>query len=135
MRTVVEQPPRVREEAAPPPRVDSYKEIIKVVEQPPRVREEASTPPRVDCNRIEEVPRFRKQEYEADTPERSTRAQRRTQTQEVIYSFMNITSTPETPRNLASRKFPIKLLCKIAGAVLDRSTGELLDYWHLRINP
>ena len=29
----------------------------------------------------------------------------------------------------------MKLLCDIAGAVLDRSTGELLEYWHLRINP
>ena len=48
---------------------------------------------------------------------------------------MDITSTPATPRQLASRKFPMKLLCEIAGAVLDGSTGELLKYRHLRINP
>ena len=48
---------------------------------------------------------------------------------------MNITSTPATPKNLASRKFPMKILCEIVGAVLDGSTGELLKYWHLRINP
>ena len=42
---------------------------------------------------------------------------------------------PVTPRQLASRKFPMKLLCEIAGAVLDLSTGELLKYRHLRINP
>ena len=29
----------------------------------------------------------------------------------------------------------MKLLCKIAGAVLDASTGELLEYRNLRINP
>ena len=29
----------------------------------------------------------------------------------------------------------MKLLCKIAGAVLDISTGELLEYQHLIINP
>ena len=42
-------------------------------------------------------------------------------TQEVIYSCMKITSTSATPRILASRKFPMKLLCKIAGA--DRVDG------------
>ena len=99
------------------------------------MREEASTPPRMDCNRIVEFPRFRKQEYESDTPARNTRAQRRTLTQDVMYFGMNITSTPATPRNLASQKFPMKLLCKIAVAVLDGSTGELLEYRHLRINP
>ena len=135
MSKVVEQPSRVREEAATPPRVESYKAMSKVVEQPPRVREEAATPARVDCNRIAEVPRFIKQEYEADTPARNTRAQITTLNQELIYSCMNITSTPATPRNLASRKFLIKLLCKIAGAVLDGSIGELLEYRNLRINP
>ena len=29
----------------------------------------------------------------------------------------------------------MKMLCEIAGAVLDGSTGELLEYRHLRINP
>ena len=135
MSKVVEQPPRVREESATPPRVDSDKAMSKVVEQTPRVREEAATPLRLDGDRIAEAPRCIKQECESDTPERNTRAQRRTLTQEVIYCFMNTTSTPATPKNLVSRKFPMKLLCKIAGAVLDRSTGELLDYWHLRINP
>ena len=135
MSKVVEQPTRVREEDATPPRVDRDKAMSKVVKQPLRVREEAATPPRVDCNRIAEVPRFSKKEYEADTPSRNTSSQRRTLTQEVIYSCMNITSTPETPRNLAAQKFLMKLLCEIAGAVLDGSTGELLEYWHLRINP
>ena len=47
---------------------------------------------------------------------------------------MELTDTPETPRQLASRKFPIKLLCEIAGAVLDGETGEMMDYCHLRIS-
>ena len=117
MSNVVEQTPRVREETATPPRVDINKAMSKVVEQPPRVREEAATPPRVDCDKIAEVPTFRKQEYEADMPARNTRSQRRTLTQEVIYSCMNITYTPVTPRNLASRKVPMKLLCEISGAL------------------
>ena len=75
------------------------------------------------------------QEEQADAPARNTRSQHRTLTQEVIYSCMDITSTPATPRQLASRKFPMKLLCENAGAVLDGTTGELLEYRHLRINP
>ena len=70
-----------------------------------------------------------------DAPARNTRSQRRTLTQEVIYSCMDITYTPATPRKLASRKFPMKFLCEIAGAVVGASTGELLEYRHLRINP
>ena len=132
---MVEQPPRVREETATPPRVDTEKAMRKVVGQPSRMREKATTSPRVDGNRIAEAPRWIKQEFEADTPARNIMAQRRILTQEVIYSCMNITSTPATPKNLASRKFLMKLLCKIAGAVLDGSIGELLEYRNLRINP
>ena len=142
-------------------KAQSYKSMSKVVEQPPRVTEEATTPPRVetptapdmirqapigvgpiqshpneddDEDEIMERPRFSTQEDEAYMPARNTRAQRITPTQEVIYSCMKITSTPATPRNLASRKFLMKLLCEIAGAALDGSTGEILEYRHLRIN-
>ena len=48
---------------------------------------------------------------------------------------MELTDTPATPRQLASRKFPMKLLCEIAGAVLDGDTGEMVEYRHLRISP
>ena len=51
-----------------------------------------------------------------------------------MLSCMELTDTPATPRQLASRKFPIKLLCEIAGAVLDGETGEMMDYCHLRIS-
>ena len=52
-----------------------------------------------------------------------------------MLSCMELTDTPATPRQLASRKFPIKLLCEIAGAVLDGKTGEMMEYCHLRIRP
>ena len=32
-----------------------------------------------------------------------------------------------TPQNLASRKFPMQMLCEIAGAEMD-ANGELLQY-------
>ena len=41
---------------------------------------------------------------------------------------MELTDTPPTPRKFALQKFPMKLLCEIAGAVLDDETGEMMDY-------
>ena len=48
---------------------------------------------------------------------------------------MELTDTPATPRQLASQKFPMKLLCEIAGAVLDGETREMMEYRHLRSSP
>ena len=39
--------------------------------------------------------------------------------------------TPQpTPINLSSRKFPMKMLCEMAGSILDVN-GDLLEYIHL----
>ena len=40
-----------------------------------------------------------------------------------------------TPRNAARRKYPLQLLCELAGAVLDAETGDLLEYRHLIQHP
>ena len=48
---------------------------------------------------------------------------------------MELTDTPATPRQLASRKFPMKLLCEITGAVLYGETEEMMVFCHLRISP
>ena len=80
------------------------------------------------------IPNNSSQDY-GDTPANNTKSQRRTLTQEVMLSSMELTNTPATPRQLASRKFPIKLLCEIAGAVLDGETGEMMECSHLRISP
>ena len=45
-----------------------------------------------------------------------------------MLSCMELTDTPATPRQLASRKFPMKLLCEIEGAVLDGEIGEMMEY-------
>ena len=39
------------------------------------------------------------------------------------------------PRAAASRKYPIQMLCDLAGAVLDEDTGDLLEYRHLVKHP
>ena len=40
-----------------------------------------------------------------------------------------------TPRAAASRKFPMQFLCDYANAVIDRETGEIMEYRHLLKNP
>jgi hypothetical protein len=42
---------------------------------------------------------------------------------------------PFTPRQAASRKYPLKFLCDLAYAVLDDKTGDLLEYCHLMKHP
>ena len=44
-------------------------------------------------------------------------------------------STKVTPSRLASRKFPLAVLCAFAGAVLDSTTGEMMEYRHLIKHP
>ena len=44
---------------------------------------------------------------------------------------MSHTSYQIDPQKAASRKYPLKLFCELAGAVLDKETGDLLDYRHL----
>ena len=40
-----------------------------------------------------------------------------------------------TARQAASRKYPLEFLCEYANAVLDKETGELLEYRHLIKHP
>jgi hypothetical protein len=40
-----------------------------------------------------------------------------------------------TPRQAASRKYPLKFLCDLAYAVLDDKTGDLLEFRHLMKHP
>ena len=40
-----------------------------------------------------------------------------------------------SPKAAAFRKYPVQLLCELAGAVLDQDTGDLLEYRHLLKHP
>ncbi len=42
---------------------------------------------------------------------------------------------PFTPKQAASRKYPLQFLCNLAYAVLDDKTGNLLEYHHLMKHP
>jgi hypothetical protein len=66
------------------------------------------------------------------TRNRATRrGEVRTLVNEAILSAIEFSSVPVAARKLASRKFPLAMLCEIAGAVLDPKTGELMEYRHL----
>ena len=45
------------------------------------------------------------------------------------------TSYQIDPHKEASRKYPLKLFCELAVAVLDEETGDLLEYRHLVKHP
>ncbi|KAL7529404.1 hypothetical protein ACHAXR_002949 [Thalassiosira sp. AJA248-18] len=47
---------------------------------------------------------------------------------------MEMSSASVTAQNLAARKFPMQLLCELAGAVMD-ANGELLQCQHLIKRP
>ena len=81
------------------------------------------------------------QDGSGDSPAANTRASRRrtttTITQEAMFHTLDVARdiVKVTPRRLASRKFPLALLCMFAGAVLDGATGEMLEYRHLIKHP
>ena len=62
---------------------------------------------------------------------RITRASRRRQ----LLSAIEVSDSCPTARQTASQKFPIQFLCDFAGAVLDKETGDLLEYRQLIRNP
>ena len=72
-----------------------------------------------------------------DSPAQNTRskAQSHTITDEILLSCVHMSSSRINPKNAASRKYPLQLLCEMAGAVLDATTGELLEYRHLIRRP
>ena len=52
-----------------------------------------------------------------------------------MLSVLEMTPSKISPRNAASRQYPMAFLAEMAGAVLDGATGELLEYRHLIKNP
>jgi hypothetical protein len=52
---------------------------------------------------------------------------------EVLLSYAQLSASTHcvNPQKAAQRKYPLELLCEMAGAVLDEETGNLLEYRHL----
>ena len=85
-----------------------------------------------------EIPQITQDEYDSP-PAANTRQQRetRTLTQDFMLQCMEIPGykSPFSPRQAASRKYPLQFLCDLAYAVLDDETGDLLEYRHLMKHP
>jgi hypothetical protein len=64
-----------------------------------------------------------------------TRRSERSVTTEAMLSAIEMSLIPLQTQRLASRKFPLSMLCEIAGAVLDPKTGELMEHRHLMAKP
>ena len=47
-----------------------------------------------------------------------------------MIAAVEMTTAQPTPRNLASRKFPMQILCEMAGSIMNLN-GDLLEYVHL----
>ena len=68
-----------------------------------------------------------------DQPAYNLRSKRSTPTitQEALSACIQMSQTHLDPQQTAARKYPLSLLCEMAGAVLDGTTGDLLEYRHL----
>ena len=72
-----------------------------------------------------------------DMPSRNTRSHHRTLTQDIVLMTMDVSSNAKkiTARQAASRTYPKDFILEFAGAVLDGTTGNLLEYRHLIKDP
>jgi hypothetical protein len=63
--------------------------------------------------------------------------QTRTLTQDYMFQMMEIPGykAPFTPAQAAACKYPLQFLCNFAYAILDKDTGNLLEYRHLIKHP
>ena len=128
---------------------------VEETEQTPRVEMTATTP-RVQTTTNKDLPNLipvddSDEELSDDesvdddfyepTPKYNTRAQAAKQktshsnvTRDAILAAVEMSFERLNPAKLAQRRFPLKTLCEIAGAVMDDETGELLEYRQLMKN-
>lgn len=121
--------PRV--ETVPPPRVAITPRLVVVC---PTVAIVVSTKKGPHQPAPHHIPPY---DEPVGAPAHNTQAKRiiqRSLTQETILSCIEMSTANATPQNMASRKFPMQMLCKIAGAVMD-ANGELLQYKALMMRP
>ena len=109
----------------PPPRVNASQGLI--VAYPKEAVGKASK----EAQPIQYHRNHSKQDEE-EAPAHNTRSRKGTRsiTQDLMVAAVEMTTAQLTPRNLASRNFPIQMLCEMAGSIMD-VIGDLLEYRHL----
>ena len=134
--------PRVRVAAAPQHTAHGHPTITQDEEDDvtPVITQEDDdfTELHQDHETREALPRWMERYIEAakiraDTPAQNTRA-KRSITDEVMLACLEV-SKNISAKSAASRKFPSAFLDELAAAVLDPTTGELLEYRHLLKSP
>ena len=67
-----------------------------------------------------------------------TRQQKRIRgsiTTDVMLTVIEVNRPKLNPKQLASRKYPLEILCEFAGAVMDDQTGDMMENRQLVKNP
>jgi hypothetical protein len=107
-----------------------------------RVPRRNDTTPRVSTNNAEEQNRSdiapRVETLQEDGPRYMTRSQKRIRgsiATDVMLTVIQLTSPVLNPKRLASRKYPLEMLCEFANAVMDDETGDMLEYRQLIKRP
>ena len=109
----------------PPPRVNASQGLI--VAYPKEAVYKASK----EAQTTQDHRNHSKQDEE-EAPAHNNRARKgmRSITQELMMAAVEMTTVQPTLRNLASRKFPMQMLCEMAVSIMDMN-GNLLEYRHL----
>ena len=104
------QNPRKNRLEEPPPRVDASQGLI--VAYPKEAVDKASKEAQPTQDH-----RNQSKKDEEEAPAHNTRARKGTRsiTQELMMATVEMTTAQPTPRNLASRKLPMQMLCEMAG--------------------
>ncbi len=71
---------------------------------------------------------------QTDTPASNT-GSRCSITDEIVLASIEMSAARISPRQAAGRKYPVQILDEMANAVLDETTGNLLEYRHLICHP
>ena len=144
-------PPRVEAEPATSPRVQiapTQHDPFAIVEEPmvPELivasptRKIVASPIGISTSLPTCIPNYvsQSQADPDDAPAHRTRSRSQVVNvmEEALLSCVNLSPhSTITPKNAASRKYPLQLLCELAGTVLDAETGDLLEYRHLIQHP
>jgi hypothetical protein len=128
---------------------EAAQKISETDARQPRVPTRRESPPRVSTNNDEEqnqsdnatrveTLRVDGQMVMEDGPRYMTRNQKRIRgiiAMDVMLTVVQLTSPVLNPKRLASRKYPLKMLCEFANAVMDDETGDMLEYRQLIKRP
>jgi hypothetical protein len=128
---------------------EAAQKISETNARQPRVPTRRESPPRVSTNNDEEqnqsdnatrveTLRVDGQMVMEDGPRYMTRNQKRIRgiiAMDVMLTVMQLTSPVLNPKRLASRKYPLEMLCEFANAVMDDETGDMLEYRQLIKRP